>query len=133
MKGKHILLFLAIAAGIAALIFHKNLQAMLDGNSTGGRGVFTIGKTELPVEVMFSVIRFNGRPVSAVSIGNPNDPLNHFIRVDEAQLKKTMGVENYYENKRFIDEYRGERTQAAYIPPRGAFTHKIEKLTIKIE
>jgi len=60
MKGKHILLFLIVIAGIAALVFHKDLQAMLDGESTGFGGSFTIGTCELPVKVQFSVIRFNG-------------------------------------------------------------------------
>lgn len=131
MKGKHIFLLLAIIGAVAALVFHKDLQAMLDGESTGAG--FTIGKSELPVEVQFSVIRFNGKPVSAVPIANPNENITHFVRIGEEQLKKTMGVENYYENKRFIDEYRRERIQAAYIPSRGSFSHKVEKLTIKIE
>ena len=132
MKGKQILLLLAVVAGIAALVFHKDLQAMLDGESTGGGG-FTIGKCELPVTVQFSVIRFNGKPVSAVPIANANDKITHFLGVDEEQLEKTMGVKNYYTNKNFIDEYRRERIQAAYMPSRGAFSHKVEKLTIKIE
>ncbi|MDG1950967.1 MAG: hypothetical protein P8J32_09215 [bacterium] len=132
MKGKHIFILLAIVGAVAALVFHKDLQAMLDGESSGGGG-FTIGKVELPVEVQFSVIRYNGKPVSAVAIGNPNDELTHFVRIDEENLKKTMGVENYYENKNFIDQYRGERIQAAYIPSRGGFSHKVEKLTIKLE
>lgn len=132
MRGKHVFLFIAIICGIAALIFHKELQKMLDGESSAVSG-FSLTKTKLKVDVKFSVIRYDNKPVSAVAIGNPNDKINHFFRVDENALKSILGVEGYYKNKRTIEEYRGERIEAAYVPSRGGFVHKIESMSVIIE
>ena len=129
MKTKHLLIILAFVTGIVALFFIDDIERIVGG----GDVEFSLGKCELPVELQFSVVRFQGKPVSAINVADNNAEVVHFLTTSEEQLKDIMGVENYYDNKRYIDEYKRTKIQAMYLPNKGPFVHKIEKRVINLE
>lgn len=129
MKTKHLLILLAFIGAIVSLFFLKDIERIVGG----GAVKLSFGKQELPIQLTFSVIRFEGKAVSAVNIADQNSEIVHFLNVNEEQLKDIMGIESYFNNKNFIEEYRRMRIQAMYLPNKGPFIHKIEKRVIKLE
>lgn len=128
MKIRFILSGIIVVSTVLLIFFQEETMDFIGGEEVKIENPFQ--SSAFTTEIKFSVIRFDGKVVSAVPIVS-SEKITHFYNADKEFLKSTMGIEAYFENQDIIKSYK-KLTSPYFVPSKGPFKHQFETITVEI-